>query len=55
MYKRQFLRCFGLTKPTDLPPLDLRSLNLETSQGLQLEIDDNGENIVAENEENTEQ
>ena len=50
-----FLRCFGLTKPTDLPPLDLRSLNLETSQGLQLEIDENGENIVAENEENTEQ
>ena len=50
-----FLRCFGLTKPTDLPPLDLRSLNLETSQGLQLEIDENGENIAAENEENTEQ
>ena len=25
-----FSRCFGLTKPTDLPPLDLRSLNLET-------------------------
>lgn len=44
-----FLRCFGLTKPTDLPPLDLRSLNLETSQGLQLEIDENGENIAAEN------
>ena len=50
-----FLRCFGLTKPTDLPPLDLRSLNLETSQGLQLEIDENGENIAVENEENTEQ
>ena len=44
-----------LTKPTDLPPLDLRSLNLETSQGLQLEIDENGENIAAENKENTEQ
>ena len=36
-------------------PLDLRSLNLETSQGLLIEIDENGENIVAENEENTEQ
>ncbi len=54
-YDGHVLRCFGLTKPTDLPPLDLRSLNLETSQGLQLEIDENGENIAAENKENTEQ
>jgi segregation and condensation protein B len=35
-----FLRCFGLKNPKDLPPLDLSRLNLETAQGLQLEIDD---------------
>ena len=56
LYERGLIEEKGrLTKPTDLPPLDLRSLNLETSQGLQLEIDENGENIAAENEENTEQ
>lgn len=33
-----FLRCFGLKDPRDLPPLDLSRLNLESSQGMQLEI-----------------
>lgn len=33
-----FLRCFGLKNPNDLPPLDLSRLNLESAQGLQLEI-----------------
>lgn len=36
-----FLRCFGLTNPKELPPLDLSRLNMENAQGLQLEIDDN--------------
>lgn len=36
-----FLRCFGLTNPKELPPLDLSRLNMENTQGLQLEIDDN--------------
>lgn len=33
-----FLRCFGLKDPRDLPPLDLSRLNLESSQGMELEI-----------------
>lgn len=33
-----FLRCFGLASPKDLPPIDLESLNAEPAQGLQLEI-----------------
>ncbi len=33
-----FLRCFGLKNPQDLPPIDLSRLNLESAQGLQLEI-----------------
>ena len=33
-----FLRCFGLKNPKDLPPIDLTSLNLDSAQGLQLEI-----------------
>ncbi len=56
-----FLRCFGLKNPKDLPPLDLSSLNLETAQGLQLEISEESEDkpkedSVAENtEQNTEE
>lgn len=38
-----FLRCFGLKNPKDLPPLDLSRLNLETAQGLQLEISEESE------------
>lgn len=35
-----FLRCFGLTNSQDLPPLDFSKLNLDESQGVQLEIDE---------------
>ena len=38
-----FLRCFGLKNPKDLPPLDLNRLNLETAQGLKLEISEESE------------
>ena len=34
-----FLRCFGLKDPRDLPPLDLSSLDTESAQGVQLEIE----------------
>lgn len=40
-----FLRCFGLTNPQDLPPLDLSRLNLEEAQGMQLEISDGEETV----------
>lgn len=50
-----FLRCFGLTKPSDLPPLDLSSLNLEASQGMQLEIVDTSDDSGNNQEENPEQ
>lgn len=33
-----FLRCFGLKDPHDLPPLDMSRLNLESAQGIQMEI-----------------
>ncbi len=48
-----FLRCFGLKNPKDLPPLDLSRLNLENAQGLQLEIEDKG--TQEKNEGSTEQ
>ena len=35
-----FLRCFGLKDPKDLPPLDMSKLNLESAQGVQLEINE---------------
>ena len=38
-----FLRCFGLKDPRDLPPIDLSRLN-DSAQGVQLEIDMDGEN-----------
>ncbi len=38
-----FLRCFGIARPQDLPPLDLSRLNLEEAQGLQLEIAEEAE------------
>lgn len=61
-----FLRCFGLTDPKDLPPLDFGSLNLESAQGVQLEIDEEvkdaeesadegGNNEPAENEDGEEE
>ena len=44
-----FLRCFGLTNPQDLPPLDLSRLNLASAQGLQLEInEETGEKVSEE-------
>lgn len=46
-----FLRCFGLKRPEDLPPLDLSRLNLDTAQGLQLEI--NEEETTEATAENT--
>lgn len=39
-----FLRCFGLKDPRDLPPIDLSRLNNDSTQGVQLEIDAEGEN-----------
>lgn len=45
-----FLRCFGLRKPDELPPLDLSKLNLETEQGLQLEIKEDNEITKEENQ-----
>lgn len=48
-----FLRCFGLTNPKDLPPLDLSRLNTDSAQGLQLEIEDKSE--PEEVSDNTEQ
>lgn len=33
-----FLRCFGLKDPQELPPIDLDNLNLDSAQGHQLEI-----------------
>ena len=42
-----FLRCFGLRNPQELPPLDFDRLNLDTAQGLQLEIsEETGENTA---------
>lgn len=35
-----FLRCFGLRNPQELPPLDLERLNLDTEQGIQLQINE---------------
>lgn len=47
-----FLRCFGLKNPQELPPLDLSRLNLSSAQGLQLEISEEeaetGENKTEE-------
>lgn len=46
---QNFLRCFGLTNPQDLPPLDLSRLNLASAQGLQLEInEETGEKVSEE-------
>ena len=39
-----FLRCFGLKDPKDLPPIDMSKLNLDSSQGVQLEITDEKKN-----------
>ncbi len=49
---QNFLRCFGLTNPQDLPPIDLSKLNLSAAQGLQLEID---EEKAAEEQAQTEE
>lgn len=38
-----FLRCFGLKDPQELPPIDLDNLNLDSAQGHQLEIDEEAE------------
>lgn len=45
-----FLRCFGLTNPKDLPPIDLSKLNLASAQGMQLEISEEPETETAEEE-----
>lgn len=46
-----FLRCFGLKDPRDLPPIDLSRLNLDSTQGDQLEInEETGEELPAEEE-----
>ena len=46
---QNFLRCFGLTNPQDLPPLDLSRLNLASAQGLQLERnEETGEKVSEE-------
>ncbi len=50
-----FLRCFGLKNPKDLPPLDLSRLNLESAQGMQLEInEDNAEKREEEGDRTSE-
>lgn len=46
-----FLRCFGLKNPQDLPPIDLSRLNLESAQGLQLEITEEEDVKTEEGEE----
>lgn len=38
-----FLRCFGLKTPEELPPIDFDRLNLEPAQGQQLEINEEAE------------
>lgn len=48
-----FLRCFGLKDPKDLPPIDMSRLNLESAQGLQLEIKE--EEIAEKEEESTQE
>lgn len=48
-----FLRCFGLKSPEELPPLDLDRLNLDTAQGLQLAIGEDGETTVSEENDET--
>lgn len=35
---QNFLRCFGLKNPQELPPIDMSRLNLASAQGMQLEI-----------------
>lgn len=50
-----FLRCFGLTDPKDLPPLDFSRLNLESAQGIQLEIDDEAKDAEDIDERTTEE
>ena len=50
-----FLRCFGPKNPKDLPPLDLSRLNLESAQGMQLEInEDNAEKREEEGDRTSE-
>lgn len=43
-----FLRCFGLKDPQELPPIDLDNLNLDSAQGHQLEITDETEQSKTE-------
>lgn len=50
-----FLRCFGLTNSQDLPPLDFSKLNLDESQGVQLEIDEAVEQPQEESREETQE
>ncbi len=38
-----FLRCFGLKNPKDLPPIDLAELYEPSPQGMQLEINEDNE------------
>lgn len=46
-----FLRCFGLKDPQELPPIDLDNLNLDSAQGHQLEITDETEQSKTEDSE----
>ncbi len=50
-----FLRCFGLTNPQDLPPLDFSKLNLEEAQGVQLEIAEEDEQTETSPQEETQE
>lgn len=43
-----FLRCFGLKDPQELPPIDLDNLNLDSAQGHQLEINEEAEQSKTE-------
>lgn len=43
-----FLRCFGLKDPQELPPIDLDNLNLDSAQGHQLEITEETEQSKTE-------
>lgn len=43
-----FLRCFGLKDPRELPPIDLDNLNLDSAQGHQLEITEETEQSKTE-------
>ncbi len=48
-----FLRCFGLKDPRELPPIDFDSINTESVQGQQLEISEEepGESTNAEEQQ----